>query len=75
MTYCTIRYICIMIMYFSVYLPANLPQEKLIKLGWVQNDIVTKSMARNNCYTNLLGAFLWQKSLSGFTGPPFWFSY
>ena len=31
-----------MIMYFSVYLPAKLLQEKLMKLGKVQNDLVTK---------------------------------
>ena len=42
MIYCTIRDKSIMIMYFSVYLPANLLQEKFMKLGWVQNDLVTK---------------------------------
>ena len=42
MIYCTIRYISIMTMYFSVYLPANLLQEKLTKLGWVKNDLITK---------------------------------
>ena len=73
MIYCTIRYISIM--YFSVYLPANLLQEKLMKLGLVQNDHITKIDGTNNCNSNLLGAFLWQKSLSVFTGPPFWFSY